>query len=590
MSDESKEQGLVEALKGLWPHVRPFRTRLIVALLLAGALTVVGLLPPLVMRRLVNDVAQARQFGLLPLLIGGLFGITVLRALMTYFNARTIAYVGQKTVANIRQVVFDHLLALPLRYHERTPIGSLMQRLMADVGAVQNLVTGHVVTLIVDLITASFAISVMIGLSGELTLISLGLLPIFYLNYRIFTGRIQAANVQLRGQMDHVSSMLQERLSSHDLIVSYAQEDDSVQHFRDRVRASRDTALRGLAYNLGFNHATTFINGAGASIIYVSAVYLFLKGQIQYGDVVAFAAYSTQLMGPVVRFVRTLQAMNQSLVSIRRVNEVLGQPTGLPEGQKEVDAPSSGSVLFEGFAWSDPETGQVVLDEVDLRIKSGQNLTLVGPPAGGKTSLLRAIRRMFDPDTGSVSIDGNDARDYNLTSFRQEAPIVRETTAVFRGSIRGNLSYGRQNVTDEEFMEALDVVDFGDFVRGLSAGLETQVGAGGIRLSAGQRQRLGIARAIVAQPRILIIDEGTASLDPSSAAELLQRLYAHLPDTTILTVARRVGVARDADVIAVVEGGRVAEIGTHQELMALDSGQYRGLLEQQYGSLEKGTP
>lgn len=585
MTDNSHETGMIASIRRLWPYVRPFRFRLLYALVLSGILTIVGLLPPLVMRKLVNDVGSGHKWELIPLLCSALFAITLFRAMMTFLNARTIAFVGHHTVSGIRKEVFSRLINLPVYFHQKTSTGALMQRTMGDAAAVQNLVTGHVITLIVDFITATYAISIMVWLSWQLTLVSFALLPVFYLNYTLFSGRIRANNIEMRGQMDHVSSLLQERLSTHDLIVNYSQEEESVQGFKDRVRASRDTALQGIAFNTGFNQATAFINGAGATIVYVAAVYMYLKGNIQYGDVVAFAAYSTQLMGPVVRFVRILQAANKSLVSINRVNEVFSEPFGVkipPENKTNLE---SGKIVFRNVSYSNPETGEALLSNINLEIRSGEDLVLVGGSGSGKTAFLHSIRRMFDPDKGQIVIDGHDIRTFD-SRLRRLAPVVRDSTAIFRGSIRGNLMYGRQDVDDKDLMKALEIVELHSFVSELSEGLDTSVGPGGIRLSAGQRQRLGIARAVVADPRIMIIDEGTAALDPGSASDLLESLFLHLPNTTILTAARRAGIAHVGNLIVVLEDGQVVQTGSHKKLMLQSDGAYRKLLEKQYGPID----
>ena len=589
MSPRSTTQtSLTDALRRLWPDVRPFRGQMIAALLLAGGLTIVGMLPPLFMRRLINDVAADGRWGQLPLLIGGLFAIVILRAIMTWFNARTIAFVGQRLVARLRLKVFRHLLRLPARFFERTSIGALMQRVMGDVGAVQSLVTGHIVTLCVDFVTAVFAVTVMLRLSPTLTLLTAVILPVFYLNYRFWTRRIQDNSVQMRSQMDHVSSLLQERMSSHDLVASYAQEDETLDHFRDRARATRDTAIRGAVYNLGFNHVTQFVNAAGNSLLFCAAVYLHLRGDLGYGDVVAFAAYAGQLLGPVVRFVQILQASDQSMVSIRRMEDLLSESPELAgSSSPHVLEPPGGDIEFDRFRYDDPLTGRTVLDDLDLVVPDGRNLTLVGPAASGKSTLLAAIRRGIDPTDGALRVGGTDLRTVSPLPWRRSVPVVRESTGLFSGTLRSNLAYGENEASDETLREVLAVVGLDELVNGLEKGLDTRVGPGGIRLSAGQRQRLGVARALVCRPRMLILDEATAALDAASAAELTDAIFQYLPDTTVLTVARRLGEASENAQIVVLKNGRILESGTHDELLER-RGEYRRLYEVQYGPLESG--
>ena len=579
----SQERSTAESLRRLWPTLRPFRWLMLLAVLGAGMLTILGMLPPLIMRPLINDVAADGQWGLFPLLIGGLFAITVFRALMTYINARTVAFVGQRIVGRVRLRLFRHSLRLPLRYHERTPVGGLMQRLMGDVGAIQNLVTGHLITLCVDIITAVFAITVLLQLNWKLTLFTLALMPVFYLNYRFWIGRIKLNNVQMRSEMDHVSSLLQERLSSHDLVASYAREEDSVVHFRDRVRASRDTAIRGIVYNLGFNHVTQFANATGNTLIFAGAVYFYIEGTMEYGDVIAFGAYATQLLGPIVRFVKILQAVAHSMVSIRRIDEVMEHPTEPTGAPLATAPPRQGTVNFANYTYRDPDTGTTILDDLSLTVPPATNLHLVGPPGSGKSTLLSALRRMIDPDDGALTLNGVDLREFNPHGYRRSVPMVRDTSGIFRGTIRSNLAYGKPNATEEEMRTVLNVVGLEEFLGQLEAGLDTPVGPGGIRLSSGQRQRLGVARAILLRPPMLILDEATAALDPESAATLIDAVADFLPQTTIFTVTRRLGGGAEEDHVAVVEQGRVVESGIRSELMARPESEYRRLFEQQYG-------
>ena len=570
-------------LKKLIIFMRPFLWLLIVAVILTGSLTVVGMAPPLLMRRLINDVAKAGQWGIFPLVITLLFAVPILRAIINIANSLILNKVGLGIIANTRKRMFEHLMRLTLRFYNETPVGSINQRLMGDIANISGVTTGGIITLLTDIISIVFAVSVMLGLSWTLSLLTFALLPFYFLNYRFFSKRIQQTNVLLRTNMDHISSTLQERLSAHELIQSYGQEKAEATHFSSQAKQVMDAAVRGSAYNISFTQISAFINKIGNTLIYCAGCYYFINGSMGYGDIIAFAAYSTQLLGPVVRFSSVANQIVQVGVSIDRVNEILEREPAIKESP---DAESieelQGDISVNGLTFQ-YEEGKPVLKGLHIDVPSGTHLAVVGTSGVGRTTLAMLLRRFYEPEDGNIEVDGKDIRGYRLPDYRRNLALVLPESTIFDGTIRENLCYGKPDTSEERMIEVSKAVGLHNFVEGLAKGYDTRLGTGGLKLSTGARQRIGVARALISEPFILIVDEATASLDPESAEVVNEAIRNAMEGRTCIMIVHRVLMARDADQVVVMDDGKVVEKGNHDELIVQPNSLYREIYGKQYG-------
>ena len=573
----------MKALRQLLGFMRPFRGPLILAVTLTGALTLIGMAPPLLMRPLLNDVARQGKWGLFPLLMGLLFAVPVLRAAVNIANSLVLNRVGLGIVAKTRRRMFRRLMALSMRFYNEMPAAAVNQRLMGDVGAISGAATGGLITLVTDVLSLAFAVIVMVDLSWKLSLLTLALLPLYYLNFHLFSRRMRNANAELRAHMDHISSALQERLSAHELIQSYGLDREESANFTSQAKQVMDAAIRGSTYNISFNQLSAFINKLANTAIYCAGCYFFVRDAMGYGDVVAFCAYATQILGPVTRFAAVANQITQAGVSVDRVNEVLGRE---PAIRDEPDAAPietlRGDLTTRGLAFQ-YEGGVRAIEDVNLTIPAGARVALVGGPGSGRTTLAMLMRRFYDPAEGRVEVDGRDIRGYRLRDYRRALALVAPETALFDGTIRENLLYGAPTATDEEMIEVARALGLHDFVASLAKGYDTRIGSGGLRLASGDRQRIGVARALLSRPWMLILDEATGTLDPDSAEQVHRAVTDFTKGKTLLIALSRLHMARELDEVIVLDRGRVVETGRHDALVRERDGVYRRLYAEQYG-------
>jgi ABC-type multidrug transport system fused ATPase/permease subunit len=383
--------------------------------------------------------------------------------------------------------------------------------------------------------------------------------------------------------MDHISSMLQERLSAHELIQSYGQEKAEATHFSSRAKQIMDASIRGGAYNISFSQLSAFINKLGNTLIYCAGCYYFVKGAMGYGDVVAFAAYATQLLGPVVRFSSVANQIVQVGVSIDRVNEILDREPAIKDSPDAVPIEElQGDIKVQGVVFNYAE-GIPALKDIQMEIPAGTHLAILGTAGAGRTTLAMLLRRFYEPSDGRIEVDGRNISQYSLRDYRRNLAMVLPESSIFDGTIRENLCYGKPDASEETMIQVSKAVGLHNFVEKLSRGYDTRLGTGGLKLSAGTQQRIGIARALISEPFILIVDEATASLDPESAEAANKAIRDSFEGRTCIMIVNRALMARDADSIAVMDEGKVVETGLHDELIMEPDSLYREIYGKQYG-------
>ena len=556
---------------------------MIVASILTGVLTLIGMAPPLLMRSLINDVARQNNWGIFPLIVGLLIAVPLFRAFVNILNSITLNRTALGILSDTRKGLYRKLMRLSMRFYDQTPVGAINQRLFGDVGNVSGLAGGDLVAMLGDAVMVVFAVVVMLKLNWMLALLAFALLPLYYLNTWFFSRRIQNANVQLRSHMDHISSMLQERLSAHELIQAYGQDRREATQFSSKAKQVMDSAVKGQAYSITFNQLADFLNRLGNTVIYCAGCYFFIKGRMDYGDVIAFAAYATQLLGPVVRFSQVTNQLAQIGVSVDRINEIRNREPAIREhAEARPVAHLKGDIRVEGVTFGyDPD--RPILRDFHIEIPAGSNVALVGTPGAGRTTLAMLIRRFYDPSEGRVSVDGEDIRLFKVRDYRQALALVMPESAIFDGSVRVNLCYGKPDANEQRMIEVAKAVGLHEFIASLTDGYDTCLGTGGLRLSVGAQQQIGVARALISEPAILIVDEATASLDPDTAEVVLDAIYRIMEGKTCILIVHRLQMAKGTDQVMVLREGQVVETGSHDELLATDGALYRDIYGQQYG-------
>ncbi len=566
------------------PYVRPYRTRLFLLFGLTVVLSVLVMLPPLVMRAMINDVLTNGQREKFVGLAICMIALPLISSMAGYLQTLGIAYVGQRFVYDIRVSLYEHLLRLSQRYFHKNSTGKIVNRLMGDSGTVQQMVTAQSINIISDLVCAAFAISATFLISWRLAVLLCIIVTVFVLNYRLTIGRIRVASKGAWAAADRMSGGVQNRLVGNVAVKSFGAEERENDIFHGHSTTTLGMGRQAALASNTFSMNTQLIQSLGQSVIYFLGCALVLVGDIQYGDVVAFSAYAVQLLGPAVRFSELVRQLQNVSIATDRLFEIFGE---VPEVGDAADAVPidrlTGEVEFRnvGFHY---EEGRPVIKDFSLHVKAGQTIALIGPTGCGKSTILNLILRFYDVTGGSLLLDGIDIRRLDLHALRRQFGIVLQEPLLFNVSIYENIRYGRSSATREEIVAAAKVAEIHSFIETLPDGYSTIVGDSGVELSVGQKQRITIARAVAADPAILIMDEATSSLDSDSEQAIQKAMDRVLVNRTCFVVAHRLSTIRNSDQIILLDGGLIAEKGNHEELMAIPDGRYRQLYEKHMGA------
>ncbi|WP_280484319.1 ABC transporter ATP-binding protein [Nocardia cyriacigeorgica] len=580
----------------------PHKRRLGVFLLFSVVSALLAVATPLLAGRVVNgivDGAAPRVVVILALAIGGLAIVDAgLGLAIRWLSAR----IGEGLILDLRTAVFDHVQKMPIAFFTRTRTGALVSRLNNDVIGAQRAFSDTLSGVVANLVTVMLTLVVMIQLSWQITLLALLLLPVFVIPARRMGDRLADIQREAAGLNSAMSTQMTERFSAPGatLVKLFGRPHQESAEFALRAKRVRDIGVRTAMLQTVFVTSLTLVSALAIALVYGLGGWYALAGRLDAGAVVALSLLLTRLYSPLTALASARMEIMSALVSFERVFEVLDlkpliedAPNAIPvpEGPVAVELrnvrfgyPSADKVSLaslEEVATLDTRGGVEVLHDISLRAEPGEMVALVGSSGAGKSTIAQLVSRLYDVDSGAVRLNGVDVRELSTRSIQQAVGLVTQDGHLFHDTIRANLLLARPEATEAELWDALERARLRDLVASLADGLDTVVGERGYRLSGGERQRLTIARLLLKQPRVVILDEATASLDSTSEAAVQEALAEALEGRTALVIAHRLSTIRAADKIVVLEDGRIVERGTHPQLLAA-GGRYAELYRTQF--------
>jgi len=568
----------------LLTYLRPHRQRMAAAFLLmlmASALTLAA--PYLVKVAIDQFIALGDTAGLtrIALLLAGTFaGIYLTTSGQQYL----LSWVGQRVLATLRAQLFRHLQTLPLGYHDTHIVGVTISRVINDVAVINELLSEGLITLVGDTVVLIGIITVMLSLSLRLALLTFSVFPLMLLATYLFARRAQVAFRHTRARIAAVVGDLAEDISGMRVIQAFAQEDVSQERFDEVNRANRDAYIKAMSLSFVFLPSIEFLGMLATGIVLWFGGLAVVRGELTLGVMVAFLAYVSRFFQPIRELSQLYTTMQAAMAGGERVLDLLDTQPEIADWPDAIEMPTiAGRVELSYVSFSYRGDARV-LHDVNLIIEPGQTVALVGPTGAGKTTIANLVARFYDVTDGAVLIDGLDVRRVSQRSLRRQMGLVPQEPFLFSGTIADNIRFGCPDTPDSAVEEAARLANAHEFIVALPDGYATEILEGGVNLSIGQRQLLCIARAVLADPRILILDEATSSVDTVTEVLIQDALRRLLAGRSAIVIAHRLSTVRHADLICVVDGGRIVERGTHEELLT-QGGLYRHLYERQFVDL-----
>ncbi|MCG3206694.1 MAG: putative multidrug export ATP-binding/permease protein [Anaerolineae bacterium] len=607
-------------LRRVWDYAGPYRLKVLGLLVTILAITGLSLVPPLLFRDLIDNAIPNRNVTRLNLLALGMIGIPLANALIGAVQRYLSATIGESLIADLRNALFAHMQNMSLRFFTHAKTGELMSRLNNDVVGAQNALTGTFVNILTNIVTVVLTLAIMVSLEWRLTLLSVAVVPLFILPARRI-GRVlrdvRRESLDLNAKMN---SLMNETLnvSGALLVKLFGRQQDEVSKFKDRSADVARIGVRQAMIGRWFFMGLGLVSAIGTAVVYWVGGYLVLQGAFTVGTIVAFGAYLTQLYGPLSAMSNAHIEFATSMVSFERVFEVIDLPLEIKDKSSVVDLPEvAGAVQFDNVSFSYTAGGDggagalgltaerdgsngaapvpmrastrgMAVESISFEIKPGQLVALVGPSGAGKTTITYLLPRLYDPTAGRICLDGHDLRDISLATLARNIGMVTQETYLFHDTIRANLLYARPTASQAEIEAACEAANIHHFIAALPDGYDTVVGERGYRLSGGEKQRVALARVILKNPRILVLDEATSNLDSQSEALIQEALERIMHGRTSVVIAHRLSTILAADVILVMNEGRLVEQGrrtetrsAHEALLA-QAGLYSRLYQTQF--------
>ncbi len=577
MDEDERSGGFRWGLvKRFGPYVAPYKWRVIASACLMVVYTLSSLASPYLIGRAIDAIRQTHDLGSLTVISLLLLAANVIAWQAQFWQTWTMSWAGQQALYRLSSDMYRHIQALSLSFYDRTEIGRVMSRLQSDITVLEGVLSNGLLSMLASVISLGGIIFVMLGMNPGLALLTFSVLPFMFAIAWFWQRHAQRSFRRTRAAISLVNSTLQENISGMRVIQALAREDRNSAEFDDLNRHNRDTNLESTKIASLILPLVEVVAAVAIALVVVVGGLQVAHHELAIGTLVAFTLYINQFFNPIRNLSMQYSQLQRAGVAAERIFQILGIPVEIQDAPDARDLPQiEGRVEFRDVTFGyDPE--KPVLRGFNLKIEPGQTVAIVGPTGAGKSTIVSLVSRFYDVQGGSVLVDGRDVREVTQRSLRSQVGVVLQDPFLFTGTISDNIRYGKLDATQEEIEEAAKAVGAHDLILRLPDGYDTQIRERGQNLSNGQRQLISFARALLSDPRILILDEATANIDTVTEAIVQQGLQRLLSGRTAIVIAHRLSTIKNAVVIVVLQDGRIVEKGAHVELLA-KGGEYAQL-------------
>ena len=547
-------------------YAKPYIKSLIFAFLCLALTSLINLVLPLIVRNMINAVVVLKNNEMLDSLAWDLIIIIGLQAAFAVTHNYIFGFVGHRMTTDFRIEFFSHIQSLSLRFFQERRVGEILSRMSNDISVIQNALVTIPVALLRQSITLLGALAIILYLNWKLTGLILLILPPLMIFARVFGRRLKVFSEKLQDQVAQAVVVLEEVMSSIKIVKSFTREPYERNRFQEKIETAFERAVDKLKISAFFGPFILGLTFLVSALLIWYGGYQVMQGATTPGELAAFFLYALIIAGPIGTFVRLYTQIQEARGAIQRVYEILDTQPIIQNPENPVPLENiTGSIQFENVSFGYQDTG--VIHDVSFDVLPGQTVALVGPSGAGKSTIIKLLLRFFDPNSGTIRLDGHDIRTLDRKSFLSQIGLVPQETLLFGGTVRENILYGKLDATESELKEAAQKANAHEFITNMEKGYGTIVGEKGTKLSGGERQRIAIARAILKDPKILVLDEATSSLDNRSESLIQEGLETLMAHRTTFIVAHRLSTIHKADQIIVLDKGCIVETGQHENLM-----------------------